>query len=371
MSKTSIEWTDARWNPIRGCSRISEGCRNCYAERMAARFSSEGQPWGSFAETTRRGPSPFFGFAEMTKSGPHWTGRVEPIPSKLDEPLHWRKPRKVFVNSMSDLFHESLPFEDVSAVLRICWTTWRQTQGEDAIRDGDHTYQILTKRAGRMREYFRWLAEARPGSGSYLLSQAWPLPSVWLGVSPHDQESADRMIAELLKTPAAVRFVSLEPLLGSVDVRPFLPCRRCGGEGSVPVRGGGAACPACFEWAQGSRHPGPYLDQVIVGGESGPHARPCDVSWIRSIRNQCHEAGVACFVKQLGSHPVRECSSCAPGDAFCRLYGVDVRGEGHAEDRMLRVWLKHPKGGDPSEWPDDLRVREFPKCASAQSKNGG
>ncbi len=185
MSKTSIEWTDTTWSPTRGCSRVSEGCVNCYAERMAARFSGPGRP--------------FHGFAKDGK----WTGKVELIPSKLDDPLRWRKPRRVFVNSMSDLFHEALPFDAISEVYaRMACSP-------------QHTFQVLTKRPRRRLEYSRGgMLEAFMGGDHETI---WPLPNVWEGVSVEDQATADERIPLLLETPAAVRFVSYEPALGPVD----------------------------------------------------------------------------------------------------------------------------------------------------------
>ena len=186
MSATSkIEWTDATWNPVRGCTRVSPGCGGpgdqggCYAERMAARFSKPGQ-WGH-------------GYAEMVGGKPRWTGKVGLAPiDTIEAPLHWMTPRRIFVNSTSDLFHESILDEWIDrmfAIMALC---------------PQHTFQVLTKRPERMRRF-----------GS--LSAARPLPNVWLGVSAERQQEADERIPLLLETPAAVRFVSTEPLLGPVD----------------------------------------------------------------------------------------------------------------------------------------------------------
>lgn len=220
MATSKIEWTDLTWNPVRGCTRISPGCINCYAERMAARFSGPG--------------APFDGFAIMGQSGPRWTGRVKLDERKLLDPLYWRKPRRVFVNSMSDLFHESLSDEAIWRVFAVMAAT-------------PHiTYQILTKRAERMRY---WLTNGCATSWSQGLARSieqfigpgppprWPLPNVWLGVSCEDQQRADERIPHLIQTPAAMRFVSLEPLIEAVDVRRYLT-------GAI------------------------HLDWVIVGGES-------------------------------------------------------------------------------------------------------
>jgi protein gp37 len=259
--KTGISWCDATWNPTRGCSRVSEGCWNCYAMRMAHRFSGPGRPYE--------------GLTRMTPHGVDWTGEVRFVPEVLDWPLRQRKPLRIFVDSMSDLFHPSVSDEDIDRVFAVM---------KRALR---HTFIVLTKRAGRMAGY---------------VSLTEVLPNVVLGVSCEDQQRADERIPLLLQTPAVRRCVSLEPLLGPIDLRP--------------------------SWLAGYD----YRDWVIVGGESGPKARPCHVEWIRSIKDQCQTAGVALHVKQLGS-----CTHVAA------------------------TRLKDPAGADPSEWPLDLRVREDPR----------
>ncbi len=314
--RSKIEWTDRTWNPTRGCSRISEGCRNCYAERQAARFVNQGEV----------GHGPFGGFATKVNGHPAWTGNVQLIESKLNEPLSWRKPQRVFVNSMSDLFHENLSDEAIDrvfAVMALC---------------PQHTFQVLTKRPARMQAYFageplhrwvrlywRWLKESdgvllstlKRDGWSWAGDEIWPgfLPNVWLGVSVENQKAADYRIPMLLQTPAAVRFVSYEPALEPVDFDKYLRPHWT----TLP----GADSP-------------PWLDWVIVGGESGPGARPFDIAWARSTIEQCEDAGVSCFVKQLGAKPF------FGGKPFLRPRG------------------KKNKGGDIYEWPADLRVREFP-----------
>ena len=204
-----IAWTDRTWNPVRGCSRVSEGCRNCYAERQAARFASPGVGIIGAAkaipsERSAAYPAgPFYGFVQITNGHPQWTGKVELVEKHLEDPLHWRKPCKVFVNSMSDLFHEALPVVDIKSVF-------------DVMRAAHwHTYQILTKRAARMLEIVGWLKQQ--------YDDVYPLPNVWLGVSVEDQATADERIPLLLETPAAVRFVSYEPALSGVDFAAYLP----------------------------------------------------------------------------------------------------------------------------------------------------
>ncbi len=255
---------------------------------------------------------------------------------KLDEPLHWRRPARVFVNSMSDLFHEALPD---AAIDRVFATM---------IEARNHTFQILTKRPERMRAYFSAPYRAKAWASALELlprqfrSCGTPTEDwwgnfsrhIWLGVSVEDQATADERIPHLLATPAAVRFVSYEPALGPVDFGEWLfPCD--GGCGRDP-------CDAP-----------PRLDWLIVGGESGPGARPCDVAWIRSAVAQCKAAGVACFVKQLGARPY----SSAIGEG-CECFPDDSPITKHAD---CHFDFRDRKGGDPSEWPEDLRVREFPR----------
>lgn len=328
MSKTSIEWCTDTWNPVRGCSRVSEGCRNCYAERMAARNLPE-----------MRSPTTGNPFAVRGSDGPHWTGVVELIPEKLDEPLHWRKPRRVFVNSMSDLFHEALRDEAIDRMFGVM------------AQAPQHTFQILTKRPERMPGWFKGIDPDQARMSSRLLRIAagvpWPLPNVWLGVSVEDQATADERIPLLLQTPAAKRFISLEPQLAPVDLAAWLPicadCNRHRGKPTAPI----------------THHHPPALDWVIVGGESGPGARPFDVEWARSTVRQCREAGVACFVKQLGARLITyvggEDMELVAGWKHRRWHDPEF-----TDQRRQEIGLRSSKGGDMAEWPADLRVREFP-----------
>lgn len=304
---TSIEWTDASWNPVRGCSRVSPGCENCYAERQAARFSGPGQPYE--------------GLVRMGKQGPHWTGVVRVIREHLEDPLRWSKPRRIFVNSMSDVFHESLTDYQIANIFSVMETA----------RGRGHTFQILTKRAARMRE---WVAEwARKidyadDSGRGYLGR---YGHVWLGVSVEDQERADERLPELVRTPAAVRFVSYEPALEPVDFSRYL----------LPTHLEGHMATTGVHW-------------VIVGGESGPGARPFEVEWARTTIAQCKAAGVACFVKQMGRAP--------------SMLGIPVRFElacSDGEPGWVEGKLRDAHGGDWDEWPPAFRVREFPEGPGA------
>lgn len=312
MTSTSIEWATDVWNPVTGCTKVSEGCRYCYAETFARRGMGQ------------------------------WKGRrfedVRCHPDRLAAPLHWRKPRRVFVNSMSDLFHEAVPDEYLDAVFGVMALAPR------------HTFMVLTKRPERMREYAanatigRW-ADAAP---------TMEFRNVWLGVSIEDQRTAGERIPILLDTPASVRWVSAEPLLGPVafdggaySSRGWLRGWHC--EPEVDSRG----------------HPVPTqaqnaaIDWIVVGGESGPKARPCAVDWIRSIIAQGREAGVPVFVKQLGAWPLVHAAEVNQMVRFVGP-GVEWNDSGAKIDAPASVLLNDPKGGDPSEWFENLRVREFP-----------
>lgn len=308
MAKTSIEWTERVWNFMAGCSLKSPGCTNCYAMRQAARIE-------------RMNPSlaHYHGLTQRSKAGPVWTGKIGFAPHKLTEPLRVRTPARWFVNSMSDLFHEDVPDEIIDQAFAVMALA------------PHHTFQVLTKRSKRMREYmtkplqgpwagrasrynsktgllepstdvdFRttetmtsllpslkpqwlnraadWLHDNGYGDGGFKAD--WPLPNVWLGVSVEDQQRADERIRDLLATPAAVRWISAEPLLGPVDL--FLAGMKINGKLDVKT---------------GERR---FLDWVVVGGESGAKARvwPGFDDAARSLRDQCKSAGVPFFMKQM------------------------------------------------------------------------
>lgn len=400
--ESKIEWTDATWNPTRGCTCVSPGCKYCYAMKIAARFSGPGLAYQ--------------GLAKMhPKAGGQWTGKVRLVDDQLDAPLRWTKPRRIFVNSMSDLFHEALSPEQIAEVFAVMYLAPR------------HTFQVLTKRASRMRDVLN-----DPGFYRLVLRAAEPLrqrfkrinvgisdptkfPAPWvrLGVSVENQPYADERLPALRATPAGTRFVSCEPLLEETDLRleerspwhdqvlgswrkmdwpDWVPSAlrseieqfwsfHGGPEGWLACQdGNGSGVPWLRRPAFGAR--GQYrvvgpgnttvvgryvhawnnigrvvtddgrvevvsgaeckldIDWVIVGGESGRGARLFDIEWARSIIRQCRAAGVACFVKQLGAVP------------FQNGAGVGV---------SVEMELKSAKGGDMAEWPADLRVRQFPE----------
>jgi protein gp37 len=297
--KTGIEWTrgddgtaGATWNPVTGCTKVSAGCDHCYAETFAERW--RGTPGHHFEN----------GFDVTLR------------PERLEQPLRWKRPRRVFVNSMSDLFHEAIPDEFIARVFAVMSVAHQ------------HTFQVLTKRHGRMRALLNnpeWVEQVgwyATGLHPYWTADeaGWPFPNVWLGVSAEDQKWADIRIPALLQTAAAVRFVSAEPLLDRIDLRTHL----AGWCPEHDFTGG-----FCMQ----RHHPGVrHLDWLIVGGESGPGARPMDEEWARTLAIQATRARVPVFMKQLGSILGRE-------------FGAGS------------------KGGDIGAFPEDLRIREFPHTA--------
>jgi protein gp37 len=270
---TKIEWTDETWNPTLGCDKVSPGCDDCYAIRTAT--IRAGNPHPGIAEA-------YAGLTDRTDAGLDWTGTVRLLPERLDKPLRWRKPRRIFVDSQSDLFHQDVPDEFIAQVFAVM---------ADA---SQHAFQVLTKRHGRMRsllndgEFFqevRGLAIEAHGMAGI----PWPLPNVWLGVSVEDQQRADLRIPALLDTPAAVRWLSCEPLLGLVDLSRWL------GVEHYDSFGWGEEMFAALNGRIGGG-----LGWVVAGGESGPGARPMHPDWVRQLRDQCQAARVPFHFKQRG-----------------------------------------------------------------------
>jgi len=250
MSK--IEWTNETWNPIIGCSKVSEGCKNCYAEKMAGRLANMNNENYSKVVLINRSLSP--DNKKMSLFSQIWNRKTHLIEKALEKPFHWRKPRMIFVCSMGDLFHESVPFEWIDRVMEVIKHCHQ------------HTFQILTKRPARMYEYF-----AQKDVYSMM-------PNFWLGVSAENQKQANKRIPILNDIHAEVKFVSLEPLLSKIDLNKALGH-------TLKHHAGGLK--NCLNW-------------VIVGGESGPKARPMHPDWVHDIRIQCEIAGVPFFFKQWG-----------------------------------------------------------------------
>lgn len=302
MGKTSIEWTDASWNPIVGCTEVSPGCANCYAARLAS-------------TRLKRVPE-YIGLAEITNGKPRWKGETGFCPERLEEPLHWRKPRRIFVCDMGDLFHEAVHGDWIDQIIHIM------------DQCPQHTFQILTKRAQRMHDFLCHFPMAEK-------------PYIWLGVSVENQHFADERIPLLLQTPAAVRFISAEPLLGPLDLDSEklggLHALGCGEKSHAHV------LPMCTG-----------LDWVICGGESGPNARPMHPDWARSLRDQCQAAGVPFFFKQWGDWsfeqerfyrklPSTRVKYFEPHDTDgnCLMYQVGKKKAGRLLDG--RTWNEFPK----------------------------
>lgn len=300
---TKIEWTDETINPIVGCSRVagSPGCKNCYAAEAAksARLQQ---------------------FSQYQKVG-KWNGVVEFVESQLLKPLGWKKPKRIFVCSMADIFHENVPDQWINKVIAMIALCPR------------HTFQVLTKRPERMWDYFSY--EGRLTDINFEISSIlkedfltaeskllrFPLPNLWLGVSVENQKAADERIPLLLQTPATIRFLSCEPLLEELALGEYFWQERTVNYGSDDYGY--------------DVEPTDKLHWVIVGGESGSKARICSLQWIRSLVRQCQDAEVPIFVKQLGSNVI-------------------------ASSRSNNLKLKDKKGGNIDDFPEDLKIREFP-----------
>ena len=341
---SAIEWTDTTWNPILGCTRVSPGCDRCYAITQARIRAGNPNPKVATA---------FTGLTERGEAGTDWTGRVNLLPDRLVQPLSWRKPRKVFVNSLSDLFHEDVPDEYIARVFAVMAAT------------PQHTYQILTKRHGRMRSLLRnklwwqyeFAAACRARGVDYATAAIWDgdvawLPNAWLGVSTEDQHWARIRVHALLSVPAAVRWVSAEPLLGAIDLRNL----EAGNgalidalHGDVKTRQGEiyAACPGSVSW-------------VVAGGESGPGARPMHPEWARSLRDQCRDARVPFLFKQHGDWIGGYRIDYDQGEAFHPV-----------SDHTLAAW--HWPGDDhpaAHEWPDGVAAMRVGKKQAGRLLDG-
>ena len=266
IADVTIEWTDTTWDPLVGCTRKSAACRHCYAEALTA-ASAQDKQWG-------------YGFAEVGPAGPSWTGAIALREDRLALPLAWDAPRRILVNALSDLFHESAPIETIDRVFAIMALAPR------------HIFQILTKRPKIMQTYIA--DKATPGRITHAIDEiapnpnahaiaAWPLPNVWLGVTAENQKEAERRIPVLLQTPAAVRWVAAEPLLEPLELKLGTWLR------DAPQRVASSGI-------------GPWLDWVVAGGEIGVDAQPCHPDWARSLRDQCAKGGTAFYWRQWGEY---------------------------------------------------------------------
>ena len=371
QEESGITWTDTTWNPIRGCSRVSEGCRNCYAERVAYRFSGAGQPYEGLVRVNAEGVRQ-----------PQWNGVVRVVEDHMLDPLRWKKPRRIFVNSMSDLFHDGVSDETIALIFSV--------MGQAP----QHTFQVLTKRPERMQKWisgedrvvdvYDALVDSsfgdRGGADDRAICRGqdrisvphaeygqvfdwkWPLPNVWLGVSVEDQQAADKRIPLLLQSPAAVRWISAEPLLTPVEISeyawlpravrsdlpfpPFLTAsaglhrikRNQHGAAWADVEGGPLGLkPDEFEVRK--------LDWVVAGGESGPGARPMEEAWARSLRDQCVAAGIPFHFKQWGEWLPAMCDGAPIDGQELNCSDDPIRVGKHKAGRMLdgREWDEFPE----------------------------
>lgn len=353
MGTTEIEWTAKSWNPVIGCSIVSEGCRNCYAAEVAA--------------TRLRNHPDYRGLAEFNRQDvAQFTGQVKFLPRKLFDPLRARKPSDWFVNSMSDLFHPTVRHSERAAILGVV----------AACRDS--VFKVLTKRPVIARTFFRHLKdEATRGHVSpstilvdYALKYftravgdltprivnalsdklhaakkdppPFPLSNLWFGVSAEDQKTFDSRVEVMLEgVPAAVRWVSVEPMLGQIKAGEFLK------EVEADEYPTGDGFLDDFQVVKNRA----AVDWIVCGGESGPGARPFDVHHARALKEECAEAGVPFFLKQVGKIPRTWVDESGRFDA---------ESEFNTADGLYYYRLADEKGGDPAEWPEDMRVREYP-----------
>lgn len=362
--ETGIEWTDATWNPIRGCSRVSEGCRHCYAEKIAARFSGPGMAYEGLAEMRVIGEG-----TDKERTEAHWTGKIGLVEKHLSDPLYWKKPQRIFVNSMSDLFHENVPDEWIDRIFAVMALT------------PEHTYQILTKRPDRMRQYMKTLQYREVPVSLAITRTPWwdspqgspcavgtiedrigegPLPNVWMGVSVEDQKAANDRIPTLMLTPAAVRWISAEPLLGPVNLEDL---RFDDGDGPIALNALSGVAEVLESTSMDiiSDDPeNPRLAWVVAGGESGNEARPMHPDWVRSLRDQCQKHGTSFFFKQWGEYE--------PVYAGMEGWKLHLRADG--QPAMVRSGKKAAghelEGREWQEFPD-VEVRSAAtRCGSTQ-----
>ncbi len=301
---TKIAWTNESWNPVVGCSKVSPGCLNCYAEKMACRLASmEEAGWEQSHICPNHNPFAGGKYSDVVDMAVRkWNGNTYCDESALEKPLHWKKPRKIFVCSMGDLFHESVPFDfidKVMAVMALC---------------PQHDFQCLTKRHERRLEYLDFTTDNRGHAieqrildltnGDVCIHVDDPLSNVWQLSTICNQAEADKFIPVLLQTPAAVRGISVEPMLGPLDIRKYL-----------------------VRYARHSKREKLGCFWVIIGAESGPNMRYCDPDWMIDLVRQCKAAGVAVFVKQV---------HIGTKDNF----------------RLSK---------DMAEWPEELQIQQYPK----------
>lgn len=376
---TAIEWTHIphhkgeTWNPIVGCSLVSPGCTNCYAMRVAHQRLDGNDKTPQYAGTTK-----------LVNGQPVWTGKVSWHAPALKKPLQWTKPRAIFVNSMGDLFHEDIAPTMIARVLAL------------TVLCPQHIFIILTKRPERMKNFMigehdsclsrinteiKFLHQSI--GTEYIAATEWPLPNVWLGVSVEDQRRADERIKPLLMTPAKVRFLSCEPLVGPVDLRNWLPtdryynciCEHCGHVGSseffayqsiADTGDGDVICTKCNRAVLGNEVPG--IDWVIAGGESGPNARPTHPNWFKQMQWLCQIAKVPFFFKQWGEW--QETTEVSDNTSVMRIDGRIIshrRAElenRHRHCKTNRAIIKKVGKARAGRLLNDQEYNEFPDCVT-------
>jgi protein gp37 len=325
---TKIEWCDHTWNPWRGCTKVSPGCANCYAERQSKRNSKVLGQWGPGAPRV---------LAKNWGDPLKWNRKFAPIEmvNAIGERFTVSVRKPTVFPSFCDWLDDEVDVKWLERFLELIHKTQHLN------------WLLLTKRpenfVNRLREVQRHMTvdplDIVDRIDAWISGYRVP-QNVWIGTSVEDQQRANERIPELLDIPAKLRFLSVEPLLGPVYLR--LPSRSFGFPSHITKEGHAVGMPQGLHW-------------VIVGGESGPKSRSCNVEWIRSIVNQCKVSGVPCFVKQLGSRVIDPFTTCAHTVQFNQCWPDGTETNGH------HVLLTHPKGGAPSEWPEDLRVRQFPE----------
>lgn len=335
---TNIEWADHSWNPWRGCTKVSPGCANCYAETWSRRNPAVLGNWGKGKPRVlaKNWVNPLRWNCTKICTNCGQANRLDALVCSAISCAHFEFRRLRVFPSLCDWLDEEVPIAWLAQFLKLIHDT------------PNIDWLLLTKRPELFRNRMNKVActvSMERGQSAVNWLTGNPPANVWVGTSVEDQTRADERIPALLDIPAKLRFLSVEPLLALVDLSMWLP--NCDADGDTTAR-------------HNYNHPDDSIHWVIVGGESGPRSRPCNVEWIRSIVRQCKQAGVPCFVKQLGS----VCVDSRLSDPMSKGAGWPPRMMTVPGIQWIdrpRLALKHPKGGDPDEWPEDLRVRQFPE----------
>lgn len=345
---TKIEWATQTFNPWIGCTKVSPGCANCYAEKTTRARVLRANGWETWGKGKKRSRTSKNAWREPERWNRAAMGVIGPPSPQPSPPGEGERSRPRVFPSLCDWLDEEVPIEWLADFLKLIHDT------------PNLDWLLLTKRPENWRtrigHVIEWMTpeSAVKWSGVYCMLAGWMTgrvpANVWIGTSVEDQKRADERLPELLQIRAKVRFLSVEPLLGEIDLGLCHGCRGCNHPGNIIMSWNEhGRCSVC----DGTGQEPSGIAWIIVGGESGPGARPCNVEWIRSIVRQCQAAGVPCFVKQLGSTAVSDDDDC-----HCPMTDIGK------ENVLWKAHWKHPKGGDPAEWPEDLRVREFPRAGA-------